>query len=111
MSPGPLLSIAIPAYNRPKELTFGLYRFVAQIIGRYEDAIEIVVSDDASPENGLDDIRLLAQKYKFIKYRRYAQNVGLERNLIACTEGCGGSSCGYSAMMTFSRRMTPLIAS
>jgi FkbM family methyltransferase len=86
----PILSIAIPAFDRPSELAFALGRFVQQIVGRYEDQIEIVVSDDCSPNDSLREIRRFAERYSFIKYRRYEQNIGLERNLTACADGCAG---------------------
>ncbi len=86
----PLLSIAIPAYGRPQELKFGLSRLISQISGKYEDQIEIVVSDDCTPDNRLDEIKDLSGRYSFIKFRRYPENIGLERNLLACAEGCRG---------------------
>ncbi len=86
----PLLSIAIPAYSRKFELEYCLEKFVAQIIGKYESYIEILVSDDASPNNALSTISRYSRKYNFIRYRRYPVNIGLERNLIACTDACTG---------------------
>lgn len=86
----PLLSIAIPAYGRPEELKFGLLRLISQVSGKYEDLIEVVISDDCTPGNGLDEIREIASRHRFVTFRRYPQNIGLERNLIACADGCHG---------------------
>ena len=86
----PLLSIAIPAYGRPHELKLCVERFIAQIANRYEDEVEIVISDDATPEDALREVRELAATTSFIRFRRYATNIGLERNLLACSEGCVG---------------------
>ena len=86
----PLLSIAIPAHDRPNELKFGLERFISQIAGKYEKEIEIIVSDDHSPNDSLQEIRSFADRYSFIKYRRFPRNIGLERNLIECAKGCSG---------------------
>jgi FkbM family methyltransferase len=86
----PVLSIAIPAYNRSKELELALTRFISQIEGKYETEIEIIISDDCSPNNSLHNIELIAKNYSFIKYKRYTKNVGLEHNLIKCTEDCTG---------------------
>jgi glycosyltransferase involved in cell wall biosynthesis len=90
MNSKPLLSIAIPAYDRPRELEFSLRRFIQQIAGKYENEVEIVVSDDCSPDDSLAPVRRLAERHGFIRYRRYPENIGLERNLIACAEGCTG---------------------
>jgi len=89
-APRPLLSIAIPAYDRPAELEFALYRFIRQIVGRYERDIEIIVSDDCTPNDGLARIARIADKYSFITFRSYDANVGLERNLMACAHGARG---------------------
>ena len=86
----PLLSVAIPAYSRRFELEYCLEKFASQIIGKYESDIEILVSDDCSPDDSLAVIREYALKHNFIRYRRYQANIGLERNLIACTNGCSG---------------------
>ena len=86
----PLLSIAIPAYNRPRELKFAIERFIEQIDGRYDDLIEIRVSDDCSPGGSLKSIERLCNRYSFLHFRRYSKNVGLERNLIKATEECRG---------------------
>ena len=86
----PLLSIAIPAYDRPKELRHSLERFIEQIEGRYEDEIEIRISDDCSPNNSLNAIEELCQRYSFLHFRRYDRNVGLEKNLIKSAEECRG---------------------
>ena len=86
----PLLSIAIPAYDRPAALMYALERFVEQIAGRFEDEVEIVVSDDCSPNDSLQPVRALAARHGFLRYRRYETNIGLERNLLACADGCYG---------------------
>lgn len=89
-SKSPILSIAIPAYDRPNELLFGLRRFVSQIAGKYDEEIEIVVSDDCSPSDSLHEVRALTEAYSFIKFRRYQKNIGLESNLITCADVCTG---------------------
>jgi len=86
----PLLSIAIPAYDRPSELLHGLERFVQQIESRFDEEIEIRVSDDCSPNDSLAEVRELCEGHSFLHFRRYEENIGLERNLIQCTEECCG---------------------
>ncbi len=86
----PLLSIAIPAYNRPGPLLHALERFTEQIEGKYEEDIEIIISDDCSPDDSLESVREWVSRYPFIHYRRYETNIGLERNLTTCADMCGG---------------------
>lgn len=90
LAPAPLLSIAIPAYGRPGSLLHALQSFIAQIQGRFEDEVEIVVSDDCSPDNTLQPVAELAARHRFMRYRRYEKNIGLEANLLACQQGCRG---------------------
>jgi len=85
-----LLTIAIPAYGRPGPLKQALESFISQIVGKYDSDVEIIVADDASPDNSLGFVAHLARKYPFLKYVRYPQNVGLERNLIECSAGATG---------------------
>ena len=85
-----LLSIAIPAYGRPDTLRFALERFIEQICGRYEADIEIIVADDATPNHSLAFVETLSRDYTFIRYVRYPENIGLERNLIACANEARG---------------------
>lgn len=86
----PILSIAIPAYDRVAELKYALERFVEQIEGRFEDEVEIRISDDCSPGDSLAEVRAFCSRYSFLHYRRYDDNIGLERNLVRCTEKCTG---------------------
>jgi glycosyltransferase involved in cell wall biosynthesis len=85
-----LLSITIPAFNRPEALRRALDVFVAQIEGKHESEVEIIVVDDASPSNSLGFVSDYADSYAFIKYRRLGKNIGLERNLVNCVQGAVG---------------------
>ena len=84
-----LLSIAIPAYARPKELRHALNSLIRQIL-LYEGLIEILVVDDASPDDPLGFVADLARRYGFIRYTRLEENIGLERNLISCAKDARG---------------------
>ncbi|MBK1720033.1 glycosyltransferase [Thiocystis violacea] len=88
--PRPLLSIAIPAYDRPKQLLYALERFIAQIDHRFEREIEIRITDDASPDDALAQVRRLCHQRDYLHYRRHPKNIGLERNLISCTDDSQG---------------------
>ncbi len=86
----PLLSIAIPSYNRPDELAYSLQRFVEQIVGKYENLIEIIITDDKSTDNTPQIAKDFANRYSFIQFDPNRENIGLERNLINCTRNCTG---------------------
>lgn len=86
----PLLSIAIPAYDRAESLMQAIKSFVEQIKGRFEQEVEIVVSDDCTPDDRLSQVRDYARQYSFVRWRRYEKNIGLERNLLACADSCTG---------------------
>jgi FkbM family methyltransferase len=85
-----LLSIVIPAYGRADTLRRALDVFIAQAAGKYERDIEIIVVDDASPGHPLAFVSDYASKHSFIHYHRYDTNIGLERNLVACTRYATG---------------------
>ncbi len=82
----PTLSICIPTYNRSRFLAELLDSIIAQ--GRPE--IEVIVSDDASP----DDTAMVGESYigRIPKYRfiRQPQNLGLDRNFLAVVEAATG---------------------
>ncbi len=59
----PLLSIVIPAFDRPKELLFCIEKFVSQIKGKFENDIEIIISDDHSRIDGRQ-LNLLGSLFK-----------------------------------------------
>ena len=86
----PLLSIAIPTYNRSSELAFSLDRFVDQIVGNYEDQIEIVITDDCSTNETFSVAKDYAARFPFISARQNSSNIGLEKNLINCTKNLNG---------------------
>lgn len=85
-----LLNIAIPTYNRREQLKYALDQFIEQIENRYETLIDIFISDDCSTDKTENIIGKYAKKHSFIHYRKYDQNIGLERNLIECTSWCNG---------------------
>jgi FkbM family methyltransferase len=85
-----LLNIAIPTYNRWQQLIFALDHFIDQIENRYETLIDIFISDDCSTDHTEYLIGRYAKNHSFIHYRKYDQNIGLERNLIECTNWCDG---------------------
>ena len=82
----PTLSICIPTYNRSALLAELLDSIIAQGLPE----IEVVVSDDASP----DDTVAVAERYRgrIARYTLIAQpvNIGLDRNFLAVVEAATG---------------------
>jgi glycosyltransferase involved in cell wall biosynthesis len=71
-----LVSVIIPTYNRPNYLKQAIASAVAQT---YKN-IEIIVSDDCSPENPQEMIESFCDPR--IKFRRNAKNLGIAINVI-----------------------------
>lgn len=83
-----LLTIAIPTYNRAPYLERGLAALEPQL--RPELPIELIVSDNASP----DDTDGVVERYRArglrIKYLKNATNLGPDGNILRCFEEAGG---------------------
>ena len=78
-----LLSVIIPAYNKPDFL----YRQLSSIIKQSYRPLEIIVSDDCSPrslEEVVEKIRLQSDDQVFIKFTRHSSNLGVYWNAAYC---------------------------
>ena len=75
-----LLSIAIPTYNRAGYLDLCLSQICKQLQAHEKD-IELIVSDNASPDN----TEMIVQKYiaegQQISYTRNPENIGADNNI------------------------------
>lgn len=81
------ISICIPQYNRIEFLLSSLKKIEAQ---DYDD-IEIVISDDCSSDNTVEEIRKLKEHYKYpIVFSRNEVNLGYDRNLRKSMELASG---------------------
>jgi abequosyltransferase len=84
----PLLTIAIPTYNRARYLDGLLATLMEQMLG--ETGVELLVSDNASS----DDTGALVASYQGrglgIRYIRNANNLGPDRNILQCYEQASG---------------------
>jgi abequosyltransferase len=85
-----LLTIAIPTYNRAKQLDRQLNWAVNAIAGRW-DEIELLVSDNASP----DETPQVCQKWQAqingcMRIFRQTENIGLIRNCLFCIQEARG---------------------
>ena len=96
MEDKPLLSICIPTYNRAHYLKECLDSIVAQF-GDQEvrDNVEVVVSDNASPDNTCEVVEEYCRKFNNIKYFRNNENLGVDRNVINVVERANGEYCWY----------------
>lgn len=88
----PLLSICIPTYNRAQYLDDSLLNIGLQFDKNQEliEKVEVVVSDNASPDNTADIVHKYQKKYKNIKYFRNNTNLGPDKNYINSVLKAGG---------------------
>lgn len=79
-----LLSICIPVYNGSKYLSFNLNIILKQIIdNKYEDIIEILISDNASIDNTQEIIQTYLNQYpNIIRYNRNSTNLLYDNNVL-----------------------------
>ena len=75
----PILSICIPTYNRAEILRDTLTHYVS--CSELDDGVEIIISDNASPDHTQEVCKEFVEKYKNIHYFRNEQNVR-DRNFI-----------------------------
>lgn len=73
---GPLVSIGIPSYNRPEGLRKALECFTRQT---YRN-LEIIVSDNCSPDDPSEMARAFAAADSRVKYYRQEKNIGMTLN-------------------------------
>jgi glycosyl transferase family 2 len=87
----PLVSIAVPAFNRPDEVEACLASIVSGIEKAGTNRVEVWVTDDHSTVDRAAEIaHSFARRHAFIGYRANAENLGLERNLIESCAPCRG---------------------
>lgn len=78
----PLLTIAIPTYNRLDKLKVSLKKLLNYTKGH--DEIEIFVSDNASTDGTKEYVENVQKENGNIKYYRNAANLGLDGNFLNC---------------------------
>jgi len=82
--PQPLLTIAIPTFNRAKLLDRCLEYMLSQINDDIKNDIELIVSDNDSKDNTADIVNKYIQKGFAIRYSKNIENVGPDRNIAGC---------------------------
>ncbi len=85
----PILSIAIPTYNRAKELQECLDSVIPQVL-ELKESVEIFISDNASVDETPEVLKDYSEKYDFIHYSRNSKNIGFDLNLIRAIKGSKG---------------------
>jgi abequosyltransferase len=78
----PLLTIAIPTYNRSKCLAQLLEILAPQLAG--ESRVELVISDNASPDDTSTVIASFRDKGLSLIYDREEKNIGPDANFLKC---------------------------
>jgi glycosyltransferase involved in cell wall biosynthesis len=80
----PLLTIAVPTYNRERYLDQLLGTLLEQI--SLDTRVELIVSDNASPDGTQELVAGYLNRGAAIRYIRNETNVGANRNVLWCYE-------------------------
>lgn len=90
----PLISIGIPTYNRPENLRRTLLEFTGQT---YKN-LEIIVSDNASPNNDTEKVaREFMRADQRIRYVKQTSNIGIHPNFQFVLAQAQGEYFAWSA--------------
>lgn len=85
------LSLCIPTYNRGQFIG----ETIESIIVQATDEVEIVISDNGSNDNTEELIREYQGKFPRIRYFRWDNNVGADRNFLKVIELATGTYCWF----------------
>lgn len=85
--PAPVLSVAIPTFNRAETLRRQLGSLLGQIVGCGAD-VEVVVSDNASSDATRAVVDQMRSRFPDLRYVRNDTNVGLLRNVDRAVRAC-----------------------
>lgn len=88
--PQPLLTIAIPTYNRADYLERLLETLVTELSG-IEARVSIIVSDNASTDRTPEVVAAFSSKWPAARAFRYRENMGMDGNFLACAEHVDGT--------------------
>src|ERR1035438_4725135 len=80
----PLLTIAIPTYNRARYLRENLAVLFDQVVA--EPRVELIISDNASPDETPGVVRAFVERGLQVRYLRNEANVGADANFLQCFE-------------------------
>jgi abequosyltransferase len=85
-----LLSIAIPTFNRSEWLKICLTQLLPQV-EKYAFEVEVVIYDNASPDNTKEIVSLFNRYKDFLTYHRNSENIGSDRNIAQCFNRAKGN--------------------
>lgn len=80
----PLLTIAIPTYRRAPFLSELLDNLQPQLLG--QPLVELLISDNASPDDTPQVVEAYKQRGLELKYVRNQENIGPDGNFVQCFE-------------------------
>lgn len=88
----PVLTIAIPTFNRAFYLEKSLNNIIPQImvVNSSTKKVELLVSDNASKDNTEEIVKKFCSNYGFIRYNRNVENLGPDRNFLTCINLANG---------------------
>jgi abequosyltransferase len=83
--------LCIPTYNRAKIIAETLDSIISQLT----DEVEIVISDNASPDNTKEIIYRYKQQHTNITYFCWEKNMGADKNFMKVVELAQGEYCWF----------------
>ncbi|AMR34087.1 hypothetical protein A0256_22875 [Mucilaginibacter sp. PAMC 26640] len=86
----PLLTIAIPTYNRALLLDQCLNALLSQLSTDLRSRIELIVSDNHSTDHTMQVVEQHIKSGYLIKYHKNQQNLGPDRNIASCFTNATG---------------------
>ncbi len=85
----PLLTLAIPTYNRGGDLSTLLEVLLPQLEGHPE--VDLFISDNCSPDDTEAIVAGFVARGLQVRYRRHAENIGSDRNFLYCFNQARGN--------------------
>lgn len=79
----PLLTIAIPTYNRRKHISLLLTALLEQLSAN-DGEVAVLVSDNASPDGTSEVLADFENRFKGLRIIRNVENIGADRNIVQC---------------------------
>ncbi|NOX26531.1 MAG: glycosyltransferase family 2 protein, partial [Deltaproteobacteria bacterium] len=90
MKKRPILTIAIPTWNRAAYLRMNLRQLASQCIGAMADDIEILISDNCSDDETGQVVASFDKRDFPIRYIRNHKNIGSDCNIAQCFNEASG---------------------
>lgn len=84
----PILTIAVPTYNRSTKLAFLLKNLAPQLIN--EPRVELIISDNCSPDDTSAVVKSFVDEGLQCRYIRNRDNIGPDGNFLQCYRMASG---------------------